>query len=45
MGIVSKFFINNLSSVTMGTMNFLFLTFIFLYAMFFLLMDGDRLLN
>ncbi len=44
-GIVSGFFINSLSSVTMGTVNFFLLTFIFLYAVFFLLMDGDRLLN
>jgi len=44
-GIISGFFINSLSSVTMGTVNFFLLTFIFLYAVFFLLMDGDRLLN
>jgi len=44
-GIISKFFINSLSWVTMGTVNFFLLTFIFLYAMFFFLMDGDRLLN
>ena len=44
-GIVSKFFINSLSSITMGTVNFFLLTFIFLYAMFFFLMDGDRLLD
>lgn len=44
-GIISKFLINNLSSATRGTMNFFFLTFIFLYAVFYFLMDGDRLLK
>lgn len=44
-GIVSKFFINSLSSFTMGTVNFFLMTFIFLYAVFFFLIDGDRLLN
>lgn len=44
-GVATKFFINNLQSGAMVTINFLFLIFIFLYAMFFLLMDGDRLLN
>jgi predicted PurR-regulated permease PerM len=44
-GMVSKFFINSLSSATMGTVNFFLLTFIFLYAMFFFLIDGDRLLD
>ena len=42
---VSKLFINSLSSATMGTVNFFLLTFIFLYAMFFFLIDGDRLLD
>ncbi len=44
-GIVSKFFINSLSSATLGTVNFFFMIFIFLYAMFFFLMDGNRLLD
>ena len=44
-GMVSKFFINSLSSATMGTVNFFLLTFIFLYAMFFFLIDGDRLVD
>ncbi|RTZ98347.1 MAG: AI-2E family transporter [Deltaproteobacteria bacterium] len=44
-GVVSKYFINSLSSATLGTVNFLFMTFIFLYAMFFFLTDGYRLLN
>ncbi len=44
-GIVSKFFINSLSSATLGTVNFFFMIFIFLYAMFFFLTDGNRLLD
>ena len=43
-GRVSGFFINHLSSFTFGTINFLFLLFVLLYTMFFLLMDGDKLL-
>ena len=44
-GTVSSFFIDSLSSFTMGTVNFLFMFFIFLYTMFFFLMDGDKLLE
>jgi predicted PurR-regulated permease PerM len=44
-GVVSKYFINSLSSATLGTVNFFFMTFIFLYAMFFFLTDGNRLLD
>ncbi len=44
-GTISKFFIDNLSSFTMGTVSFLFMFFIFLYAMFFFLMDGHKLLE
>ncbi len=44
-GVISKFFINSLSSATLGTVNFFFMTFIFLYAMFFFLTDGTRLLD
>ena len=43
-GTVSKFFINSLSAFTMGTVSFLFTFFILLYAMFFFLMDGEKLL-
>ncbi|MFO7963799.1 MAG: AI-2E family transporter [Desulfobacterales bacterium] len=44
-GSISKYLINSLSSVTLGTVNFLFLMFVFLYTMFFFLMDGKRLLE
>jgi predicted PurR-regulated permease PerM len=43
-GSVSSFLINRLSSVTLGTVNFLFMLFVMLYAMYFFLMDGDKLL-
>jgi predicted PurR-regulated permease PerM len=44
-GGVSGFLINHLSSFTLGTVNFLFMLFIMLYAMFFFLMDGGKLLE
>ncbi len=44
-GVVSSFLIDSLSSATIGTVNFLFTTFILLYTMFFFLMDGDKLLE
>jgi len=44
-GVLSKFLVNSLQSATIGTVNFLFMLFIFLYTMFYFLMDGDRLLN
>ena len=44
-GTVSKYLVNSLSAITMGTVNFLFMAFILLYAMFFFLMDGDKLLE
>jgi len=44
-GFLSKFLINQLSSATLGTMNFVFLLLIMLYTMFFFLMDGDVLLG
>lgn len=44
-GKVSGFLIDNLQSATLGTVNFLFMTLVMLYAMFFFLMDGDRLIN
>jgi len=43
-GGISGFLINRLSSVTLGTVNFLFMLFIMLYTMFFFLMDGDKLI-
>jgi predicted PurR-regulated permease PerM len=44
-GIVSKFLVDRLSSVTVMTIQFLFTVFILLYSMFFFLMDGDKLLR
>ncbi|MCK5202444.1 MAG: AI-2E family transporter, partial [Desulfobacterales bacterium] len=44
-GSVSVFLIGRLSSVTLGTVNFLFMLFIMLYTMFFFLMDGDKLID
>ena len=44
-GKASGFLIDNLQSATLGTVNFLFMTLIMLYAMFFFLMDGDKLIR
>ena len=44
-GRFSSFLINSLSSVTVMTAQFIFLLFIFLYTMFFFLVDGDRILS
>jgi len=44
-GSVSGFLINRLSSVTLGTVTFLFMLFVMLYTMFFFLMDGDKLIE
>ena len=44
-GSVSQFLINNLSSATMGAVNFLFMLFVWLYTMYFFLMDGEKLLE
>jgi len=44
-GSVSGFLINRLSSVTLGTVNFLFMLFVMLYTMFFFLIDGDKLIE
>jgi predicted PurR-regulated permease PerM len=41
----SSFLINSLSSVTVMTAQLIFMLFIFLYTMFFFLVDGDRILN
>ena len=45
MGGISGFLISRLQSVTLGTVNFLFMLFIMLYTMFFFLMDGDKLID
>lgn len=44
-GSVSQFLINGLSSATVMTVNFIFKLFIFLYTMYFFLMDGDKVLD
>jgi len=44
-GSLSGFLINRLSSVTLGTVNLLFMLFVMLYAMFFFLMEGDKLID
>jgi predicted PurR-regulated permease PerM len=44
-GTISGFLINRLSSVTLGTVNFIFMTLVLLYTMFFFLMDGGKLIN
>lgn len=44
-GSISGFLISSISTVTLGTVNILFMTFILLYTMFFFLMDGDKLLS
>jgi predicted PurR-regulated permease PerM len=41
----SGFFINGLQEAAKGTVNFIFILFIFLYTMFFFLLDGHRLLE
>ena len=42
-GSLSSFLISGLSSVTVLTVSFLFKFFVFLYTMYFFLIDGDRL--
>jgi predicted PurR-regulated permease PerM len=44
-GSISHFLINNLSSATLGAVQFLFMLFVWLYTMYFFLMDGDKLLE
>jgi len=44
-GQLSQFLINNLSSVTMGAVSFMFTLFVWLYTMFFFIIDGDTLLE
>jgi len=43
-GKISNFLINSFSSATIGTVHFLVMMLIMLYAMFYFLMDGDKLL-
>jgi predicted PurR-regulated permease PerM len=44
-GGVGEFVVGGLSAATMGTLAFFFHFFLFLYTMFFFLMDGERLLR
>ncbi len=44
-GSVSKWIVGGLSQATLGTANFLFMTFVFLYTMYFFQMDGDKLVR
>jgi predicted PurR-regulated permease PerM len=44
-GAVSRFLVNSLSTATSGTVQFFFLLAIMLYAMFFFLIDGEKLLD
>lgn len=42
---ISKFLVGGLSSATLGTANFLFMSLVFLYTMYFFQMDGDKLVT
>jgi predicted PurR-regulated permease PerM len=44
-GKLGTFLVNNVAAATMGTVSFLFQLFIMLYAMFFFLIDGARILD
>ena len=44
-GTLSKWVVGGLSQVTLGTANFLFMSFVFLYTMYFFQMDGDKLIR
>jgi predicted PurR-regulated permease PerM len=44
-GSISQMIANGLSSATLGTVNFLFMMFVFLYTMYFLQMDGPKLIR
>jgi predicted PurR-regulated permease PerM len=44
-GSVSNLIVGGLSQATLGTANFLFMTFVFLYTMYFLQMEGDKLVK
>jgi predicted PurR-regulated permease PerM len=44
-GSISNLIVNGLSSATLGTANFLFMTFVFLYTVYFFQMDGDKLIR
>ena len=44
-GSVSNWVVGGLSQATLGTANFIFMTFVFLYTMYFFQMDGDKLVR
>lgn len=44
-GSLSRFLINGMQAATMGTVHFIFMLFVLLYAMFFFLVDGHKLLE
>jgi predicted PurR-regulated permease PerM len=44
-GAISRFLINSLSSFTLMTVQFIFMTFIFLYTLFFFFLDGEDILQ
>lgn len=44
-GTISNWIVGGLSQATLGTANFLFMTFVFLYTMYFFQMDGSRLIK
>ncbi|UCB55825.1 MAG: AI-2E family transporter [Thiotrichales bacterium] len=44
-GSISKWVVGGLSQATLGTANFLFMTFVFLYTTYFFQMDGDKLIR
>ncbi len=44
-GVVSNFLVDGLSALTRGTVNFIFLTFVTLYALYFFLVDGGKVLE
>ena len=43
--LISKLLVDWVSAATLKTVNFIFMTFVLLYSMFFLLMDGPRLIH
>ena len=44
-GTISKWVVGGLSQATLGTANFLFMSFVFLYTMYFFQMDGNKLIT
>jgi predicted PurR-regulated permease PerM len=44
-GGIGQFLVNNLSSAAVGAVNFLLMLFVWIYCMYFFLMDGEKLLE